>query len=75
MCVCTGHIQKNGADSKVKRKIISRLTRAQNTLSAAGTVQVSQELVTILPCVHLGSHDTHPYGKHTRPRLSVAYPL
>jgi hypothetical protein len=34
----TGYIQKNGAVSKVNKKCISYHTRAQHTLSAAGTV-------------------------------------
>jgi len=37
----TGYTQKNGAVSKVKKKFISHLTRAQPTPSAAATVQVS----------------------------------
>jgi hypothetical protein len=52
-CRNTGHTQKNGAVSKVIKKIISHLTRAQHTLSAAGTVQISQMSITILQCMHL----------------------
>ena len=37
----TGYTQKNGAVSKVNKKFISHLTRAQRTPSAAATVQVS----------------------------------
>jgi hypothetical protein len=37
-------------------------SRAQNTLSAAGTVQVSHALITVLQSVHLGLHDTQPHG-------------
>jgi hypothetical protein len=44
---CTGDTQKNGAVSKVN-KFISHPTQAQHTLSAAGTVQVSNAL----PAVH-----------------------
>jgi len=40
----TGYIQKNGAVSKVNKKFISHLTRAQPTPSAAATVQVSHAL-------------------------------
>ena len=38
----------NGEVSKVNKKFISHLTRAQHTLSAAATVQVSHAL----PAVH-----------------------
>ena len=37
----TGYTQKNGAGSKVNKKFISNLTRAQRTPSAAATAQVS----------------------------------
>jgi len=40
----TGYTQKNGAVSKVNKKFISHLTRAQRTPSAAATVQVSHAL-------------------------------
>jgi hypothetical protein len=59
----TGYTQKNGADSKLNKKFIFHLTRAQRTLSAAATVQVSHALITVLQCVHPGSHGTHPHGK------------
>jgi hypothetical protein len=36
---------------------MSHLTRAQHTPSAAATVQVSHLVITILQCVHPGSHD------------------
>ena len=49
--------------------------RAQRTPSAAATVQVSHVLITILQCVHPGSHDTHPHGNQIHPRLGVACPL
>ena len=71
----TGHTQKNGAVSKVSKKFISRLTRAQPTPSAAATVPVSHALITVLQCVHPGSHDTHPHGNQIHPRLGVACPL
>jgi hypothetical protein len=44
----TGYTQKNGAVSKVNKKFISHLTRAQHTLSAVPTVLVSHAL----PAVH-----------------------
>ena len=71
----TGYTQKNGAVSKVNKKFISHLTRAQRTPSAAATVQVSHALITVLQCVHPGSHDTHPHGNQIHPRLGVACPL
>ena len=71
----TGYTQKNYAVSKVNKKFISRLTRAQHTPSAAATAQVSHALITILQCVHPGSHDTHPHGNQIHPRLGVACPL
>ena len=70
----TGYTQKNGAVSNVNKKFISHLTRAQHT-SAAATLQVSHALITILQCVHPGSHDTHPHGNQIHPRLGVACPL
>ena len=66
----TGYKQKNGAVSKVNKKFISHLTRAKRTPSAAATVPVSHALITILQCVHPGSH-----GNQIRPRLGVACPL
>jgi hypothetical protein len=69
------YTQKNDAVSKVNKKFISHLTRAQPTPSAAATVQVSHALITILQCVHPGSHDTQPPGNQIHPRLGVACPL
>jgi hypothetical protein len=43
----TGHTEKNGAGSKVNKKFISHLTRAQGTPSAAGTLQVSHALPAV----------------------------
>jgi hypothetical protein len=71
----TGYTQKNGAVSKVNKKFISHLTPAQRTPSALATVQVSHALITVLQCVHPGSHDTHPHGNQIHPRLGVACPL
>ena len=73
--IYTGYTQKNGVVSKVNKKFISHLTRAQPTPSAAVTVQVSHALITILQCVHPGSHDRHPHGNHIHPTLGVACPL
>ena len=74
--VCyVGYTQKNFAVSKVKKKFISHLTRAQRTPSAAANIQVSHALITVLQCVHPGSHDTHPHGNQIHPRLGVACPL
>ena len=47
MPIYTEYTQKNGAVSKVNKKFISRLTRAQRTPSAAATVQVSHALPTV----------------------------
>ena len=43
----TGYTQKNGAGSRVNKKLISHLTRAQLTPSAAATVQVSHALPAV----------------------------
>ena len=75
MQLCTWYTQKNGAVSKVNKKFISHLTREQRTPSTAEAVQVSHALITILQCVHPGSHDTYPHGNQIRPRLGVACPL
>ena len=40
-------LQMNGADSKVNKKFISRLTRTNLILSAAATVQVSHTLPAV----------------------------
>ena len=45
--VYTGYTQKNGAVSKVNKKFISHITRAQRTPSAAATVQVSHALPAV----------------------------
>ena len=75
VAIYTGYTQKDGAVSKVNKKFISHLTQAQRKPSAAATVQVSQALITILRCVHPGSHDTQPHGNQIHPRLGVACPL
>jgi len=43
----TGYTQKNSAVSKVNKKFISYLTRAQRTPSAAATVQVVHSLPAV----------------------------
>ena len=43
----TGYTQKNCAVSKVNKKLISHLTRAKRTPSAAATVQVSHALPAV----------------------------
>ena len=43
----TGYTQKNGAVSKVNKKLTSHLTRAKRTPSAAETVQVSHALPAV----------------------------
>ena len=43
----TGYTQKDGTDSKVKKKFSSHLTLAQLTPSAAATVQVSHALPAV----------------------------
>jgi len=70
-----GYTQKNVAVSKVNKKLISHLTRAQRTPSAAATVQVSHAIITVLQCVHPGSHDTHPHGNQIQPKIGVTCPL
>ena len=65
----TGCSQMNGAVSEVKKKCTSYLTRAKRTPSAAATVPVSHVLITVLQCVHPGSHDTHPHSNAIHPRF------
>jgi len=51
----TGYTQKNGAISKVNKKFISHLTRAQRTPSSAATVQISHALPAVsFSCVLRG---------------------
>ena len=53
--VNTGCTQKNGGASKVNKKLISHLTRAQRTPSAAATVRVSHALPAVrLSCLLRG---------------------
>jgi len=59
--LCIDGTQRNGAVSKVNEKCIYHLTGAQRTLSAAETIQVSHALITVLRCVHPGSHHTHTH--------------
>jgi hypothetical protein len=61
--------QKNGAVSKVNKKFISHLTRAQRTPSAAATVQVSHALPAVrFSCLLRGQF---PRWRRSRKRLSV----
>ena len=46
-CDNTGYTLKNGAVSKVNKKLISHLTRAQRTPSAAASVHVSHALPAV----------------------------
>ena len=59
----------NGADSKVSKKLISHLTRAQRTPLAAVTVQVSH----VLPAVRFSCllRGLFPRWRRSRKRLSV----
>jgi len=51
----TGYTQKNGAVSKVKKKLIFHLILAQRTPSAAATLQVSHVLPAVrFSCLLLG---------------------
>jgi hypothetical protein len=55
---CTGYSQKNGAVSKVNKKFISYLSRAQLTPSATATVQVSCALPVVgFSCLLLVVHE------------------
>ena len=64
MLVYTGCLQKNGAVSKVNKKLTSHLTRAQRTLSAAETVQVAHALPAVrFPCLMRGSGAAGPVSK------------
>ena len=47
LLVYTMCLQMNGAVSKVNKKFISQLTRAQRTPSAAATVQISHALPAV----------------------------
>jgi len=66
---CTGYTQKNGAVSKVNKKFISHLTRAQRIPSAAATVQVSHALPAVrFSCLLRGQF---PRWRRSRKRPSV----
>jgi hypothetical protein len=60
LVINAGYTQYYGAVSKVNKKFISHLIRTHRAPSAAATVQVSHASITILQCVHPGTHDTHP---------------
>ena len=64
----TGRTQKNGAVSKVNKKFISHLARAQRTPSAAATVRVSHALPAVrFSCLLRGQF---PRWRRSRKRLS-----
>jgi hypothetical protein len=59
----TGHTQKNGEVSKVNKKFMSHITRAQHTPSAAATVQVSHALPAVrFSCLLRGRGDSFKDG-------------
>jgi len=58
MMIYTGYPQKMVPISKVNNKLISHLTRAQRTPSAAATVRVSHALITTFNMCTLG-YTTH----------------
>ena len=65
----TRYTQKNGAVSKVNKKFISHLTRAQRTPSAAAAVQVTHALPAVRFSCLLRGHgvsfqDGVAAGKH-----------
>ena len=65
----TGYTQKNDAVSKVNKKCISHLTRAQRIPSVAATVQVSHALPAVrFSCLLRGQF---PRWRRSRKRLSV----
>ena len=62
----------NGAVSKVNKKLISRLTRAKRTPSAAATVQVSHALPAVRSLVlTAGQRGQFPRWRRSKKRLSV----
>ena len=67
--VYTGYTKKNGAASKVNKKFISHLTRAQLSPSAAATVKVSHALPAVRFSCLLRGQFTRWFG--SRKRLSV----
>ena len=70
--VYTECLQMNGAFSKVNKKFISHLTRAQRTPSEAATVQVSHALPAVRSLVlTAGPRGQFPRWRRSRKRLSV----
>jgi len=62
--IYTGYTQKNCAVSKVNKKCISHLTRAQRTPSAEATVQVSHALPAVrFSCLLRGREAAGPVSK------------
>ena len=69
-------LQTNGAVSKVNKKFISHLTRAQRTPSAAATVQVSHALPAVRSLVLIaGLRGQFTRWRRSRKRLSVCFVL
>ena len=69
----TGYTQRNGAVSKVNKKFISQLTRAQRTPSAAATVQVSHAIPAVrFSCLLRGRRPSFQYGVAARKGLLCA---
>ena len=65
-------LQMNGAVSKVNKKFISHLTRAQHTPSTAATVQVSHALQEVRSLtLTAGLRGQFPRWRRSRKGLSV----
>ena len=65
-------LQMNGAVSKVNKKVISHLTRAQRTPLAAATVKVSHALPAVRSLVlTAGLRGQFTIWRRSRKRLSV----
>ena len=65
-------LQMNGAVSRVNKKFISHLTRAQPSLTTAATVQVSHALPAVRSLVlTAGLRGQFPRWRRSRKRLSV----
>ena len=68
----TVRLQMNGAVSKINKKFISHLTRAQRTPSAAATLQVSHALPAVrFSCLLPGPRGQFTRWRRGRKRLSV----
>ena len=69
LIINTGYTQNNGTVSKVNKKFISHLTRAQRTPSAAAAVQVSHALQAVRYSCLLRGHFSR--WRRSRKTLSV----